>query len=219
MPYLYEMHLHTAQTSPCARVGAKEAALAYKKGGYSGIVVTDHFTPNTFTAGTWEEKTEFFLKGYRAAKEAEDASFSVMLGMEIRFPANGNDFLLYGLTEEFLRQNPDINLMELDSFLPLAHDYGILVFQAHPFRDNMCVVRPDRLDGIEVFNANRRHDSRNSIAKMWASLYRMKTVSGSDFHVAGDACRGGIYTAEEIRDSVQLASVLRSGNYTCKVVR
>ena len=46
--YLYEMHLHTKDTSNCANVKASVAVEEYIKAGYDGIVVTDHLSPSTY---------------------------------------------------------------------------------------------------------------------------------------------------------------------------
>ena len=41
--YLWETHMHTSETSRCARSPAAKMVAAYKDAGYHGIVVTDHF--------------------------------------------------------------------------------------------------------------------------------------------------------------------------------
>ena len=38
----WELHLHTAPTSPCGRVPAAEGIAAFAASGYGGVVVTDH---------------------------------------------------------------------------------------------------------------------------------------------------------------------------------
>ena len=43
MFYKYETHLHTSEVSKCAHNTGAEMARAYKKAGYTGIFVTDHF--------------------------------------------------------------------------------------------------------------------------------------------------------------------------------
>ena len=46
------------------------------------------------------------MSGYRLVKAAEDESFDVILGMELRFVNESeNDYLIYGFTEEWLRAN------------------------------------------------------------------------------------------------------------------
>ena len=57
-PYLYETHLHTSESSACARCTGSEMARACKEYGYSGIFVTDHnWGGNTAIDRTleWEE--------------------------------------------------------------------------------------------------------------------------------------------------------------------
>ena len=41
--FYVQMHLHTAESSRCARVGGADMARACKEAGYDLIVVTDHF--------------------------------------------------------------------------------------------------------------------------------------------------------------------------------
>lgn len=64
--------------------------------------------------------------------------------------------------------------------------------QAHPFRNGLKIVDPKHLDGIETYNGNPRHDSRNEIAKAWAQKFGMLETSGSDFHEREDFARGGV---------------------------
>jgi hypothetical protein len=51
--YKLETHFHTAISSPCATVDAKDGIDTYKAMGcYNGIVVTDHFSEACF----WEKR-------------------------------------------------------------------------------------------------------------------------------------------------------------------
>ena len=43
MSYIYETHLHSCVASACGRSEPEEYIPYYKKLGYSGIFVTDHF--------------------------------------------------------------------------------------------------------------------------------------------------------------------------------
>ena len=49
MKYKYEMHCHTNMVSQCGRVHPKEIVELYRENGFSGIVVTEHYSPLTFT--------------------------------------------------------------------------------------------------------------------------------------------------------------------------
>lgn len=221
MNYLYEMHLHTREVSHCGAVGAAEAVKLYSEKGYSGIVVTDHFhstvqKPEPQTEAEWNAFIDYYLTGYNITKAAAPEHFSVLLGMEIRFEESDNDYLIYGLTEALLREHVHLYRSSPKKFRTFCDEHGLLFFQAHPFRNNMTVVRPEYLHGIETCNYNQRHDSRNDIAAQWAEKFGLKTVSGSDFHEYEDLAHGGIYTNEPIVTSEQLVRVLQEGAYTLK---
>ncbi len=219
MAFLTELHAHTAETSRCAEDSAEHLVQNHLEHGYSTLVVTDHFSHRTFDplAGTaYKALVDFFLRGYRAAKRAAAGTrLSVLLGMELRFtaPGNVNDYLVYGVTEDFLYNAEGLLDMRLKSFMQLAHEHGMLVYQAHPFRDGIRIIDPVLPDGFEVYNACVRHDSRNDIAAAWAKKHKKPGISGSDYHRPEDIARGGIETDTEIRTNDDLLAVLRAGSY------
>ena len=131
-----------------------------------------------------------------------------MLGMELRFDENSNDYLIFGITEEFLRNNPPLYEMNPSSFSKLARENGILFVQAHPFRNSMTVIQPWLLDGVEVFNGHMGHDSRNEIANMWAEKYGLIKTSGTDFHYDHVPANAGILTENKIEDMTTLVEIL-----------
>ncbi|MGN0571833.1 MAG: PHP domain-containing protein [Candidatus Fimenecus sp.] len=219
--FFTELHAHTSDTSRCGGVCAKDLVALYKQAGASTVVMTDHLSPSTFEAYpqgslSWKEKIDIFLQGYRNAKAEAGDELTVLLGMELRFDRKGdnNDYLVYGVTEEFLYQNPDLLKMRLSSFSKLAHKNGLLIFQAHPFRDGMHIVNPAYLDGVEIYNACVRHNSRNAIAEKWAKMHHLRGSAGSDFHQTEDIARGGILTDRKIETNADLLETLKSGNFT-----
>ena len=48
MEYKYEIHCHTKNVSRCGNLDVEELIQKYKEAGYSGIVLTDHYSPMTF---------------------------------------------------------------------------------------------------------------------------------------------------------------------------
>ncbi|HIT54610.1 MAG TPA: PHP domain-containing protein [Candidatus Fimivicinus intestinavium] len=216
--FLYEMHLHTAEVSSCGNVPAEEAMRLYRKEGYAGVVVTDHLNDSTFARmkhAPWRRKIKHFLEGYRRCKALEEDGFTVLLGAELRFHGCNNDYLLYGLTEEFLVRHPHVMDMDPERFHRLARREGILFIQAHPFRNGLTVVDPRHLDGIETYNGNPRHDSRNEIAGAWAQKFGLLETSGSDFHEYEDLARGGVAFPQPVRTVQELSLALR-GPHTLK---
>lgn len=221
--YLYEMHLHTNETSNCAHIDAKDAVEEYIKAGYDGIVVTDHLSSSTYMKYKrellpWRKKIDFFLRGYKAAKKAAAGRINILLGMELRFRTSegDNDYLVYGITEEFLREHPELLDLNIRKFYKLAQENGLLVFQAHPFRVGMKVTNPNFLDGIEIFNGNPRHNSSNDIAEVWAKKYDLMVTSGSDYHEYEDLGTGGIWFDKEIKDNKTLVEELKKREYEIK---
>lgn len=220
MDFLTEMHFHTAETSNCGKMAAGDSVQQYIKLGYKTIVVTDHLSTHTYfkydyAALSWQEKMDIFLAGYYAARQAASNKINILLGMELRFDseADPNDYLIYGVSEPFLRQNPNILDMNIRTFSKLAHKKGLLIFQAHPFRFGMLVSNPKHLDGIEACNCNPRHNSNNDIAVQWAKKYNLQAIAGSDHHEPGDEGRAGLIFNREITSNEILTHEIQSQNY------
>ena len=214
------MHAHVSEVSTCSPTSAKEFVSLYAGTEYTGIVLTDHMNSDTFTVRglgdvTWDEKIDHFLTGYKAVKEAAGDSLVVIMAMEIHFYDNPNDYLVYGITEEFLRSNGDLMALGAKKFSKLAKENGIVFIQAHPFRRDSLVTDWKILDGYEIFNGNPRHYSCNPMAEEWAKYHHKSIVtSGSDFHEPEDAGHGGVYFEKKITTPQELVEELRSGNYT-----
>lgn len=215
--YRYELHLHTDESSKCGHVPAADQVRTYHELGYQGICVTDHLH-NTQIAhynvpDDWNAIVDRYLWGYRAAKAAGDAvGLDVIFGVELRFPENDSDYLIYGIDEQWLYDHPWITKMNHKTFFDRYRD-EVLIIHAHPYR-NCDEVFYDCVHGLEIVNCNPRHDSRNALALKLAEehphLYR--TV-GSDAHQIGDEGRAAILTNERIRDSHALKDVIVSGRY------
>ena len=110
MAYLYDCHVHTSETSWCGMISAAEMVRLYAQAGYTGIVITDHYFQQYFESlpqKLWEEKIAVFLEGYRAAyAEGQARGLEVLLGVELRFHNRIEDYLVYGITPEFLVDHP-----------------------------------------------------------------------------------------------------------------
>ncbi len=221
MKYKTELHLHTKEVSDCGTVSAFDSADLYAAAGYSTVLVTDHMSKFTFSGkkydragGSWEEKCDYYMRGYHTMLEAAAGRFNVLFGMELRSNTDDNDYLIYGMTEEFMRACPEMMDMPLKELIPQLHEAGMLFFQAHPFRNGMRIKKPDLLDGIEVYNGHPEQESRNDIAELWADKFNLLRSSGSDFHHDHHHPRAGIETDFPILTNEQLVQTLRSGNFT-----
>ena len=151
--YRYELHLHTSETSKCGHVPAAEQVKTYHELGYTGICVTDHLHNAQIAwfdvAHDWNAIIDRYLVGYRAAKAAGEAlGMDVIFGVELRFPENDSDYLIYGIDEQWLYEHPWITDMNHQTFFDRFKD-EVLIIHAHPYRKNDivyydCVHGPQR---------------------------------------------------------------------------
>ena len=166
--YLFDPHTHTAETSKCGHLPAAEVVDRYVRHGFSGLVVTDHLHPEYLsridTDHDWNKVIDHYLSGYRASKQrGDEVGFQVLLGAELRFPENDNDYLVYGIDEAWLRSIPYVCCMSAREFFQKFHDQ-VLIIHAHPYRDGNTTVFEDAIHGTEIINGNPRHDNYNDRA-------------------------------------------------------
>ena len=213
--FLVQLHLHTAETSRCGRSGGAEMARACKEAGYNLIAITDHFMNANIgcDAGlSWEEKVEFLFRGYHAArKEGEKIGLTVIQGWETF--QNGPELLTYGLGEEFLLANPDIDKAPYHEYIRRVKEAGGWIIHAHPYRQAPYIpdFRPDyrSVEAYEVFNAGNSSPEFNRKAREEAEEKGLLMFAGSDAHSVERVRSGAmrfrkpVYSMEEIFDAVR----------------
>ena len=222
MSFKTELHCHSTLVSACGRITPAEAVEKYLEAGYTTLVITDHISRDTFQSGNylgapdWDAKVDFFLRSYHALQEVARGRLNILLGAEVRVDSHhAADYLIYGVTEEFLRKSGCLHNFHISDLSRVVREAGLLLVQAHPFRNQMVVTPPALLDGVEVFNASPAHAAfRGEMARLWAEHYNLIQTSGSDLHSPNPKqIAGGIETDEPITSNEQLLAVLRSGNY------
>ena len=109
-PYLYETHMHTSESSACARNTGAEMAKAAKEAGYTGVIITNHnwYGNNCIDSFLpWEEWIEQYCKGYENARQwGNENGLDVFFGYEAGY--NGTEFLIYGVDKQWLINHPQI---------------------------------------------------------------------------------------------------------------
>lgn len=220
----FELHVHTKECDKAACENAADIVKMYHAAGYDGMIVTDHyfsifydwFADELAELSEKEVAKRRLLGYYEAKKEGEKLGFTVLPGAEVRFDGTINDYLVYGLDEEFFLSCPVLNrLKNLDELINVLPEEAVIV-AAHPFRNKMTVYDPTPIFGIEVYNGGTE-DFRNDLACLFADHYGKVKTSGSDFHSSHALGRGGIYTEQKITTPKELVKVLASGNY--KLIR
>lgn len=187
MSFVYEVHLHTDESSRCGRTPAREYVPFYIDAGYDGIVVTDHFTGNPSyvpdRSAPWPEQVDAYCRGYEEAlDEGIRRGLKVFFGIEQQF-AN-DECLIYGPDKAWLLAHPDIASWGRRRLFDEVNAIGGAIVHAHPFRVrdyvrkitiNTCV------HAVEAFNRGNRPED-----DVWALAYarynRLPVTAGSDMH-------------------------------------
>lgn len=217
--FLYDLHTHTAEVSGCGRLPAAEVAERYAAAGFSGFAVTDHlyleFLGRLGAGCSWDDAVSQYLTGYRAAeRHGGKLGVRVVLGAELRFPENNNDYLIYGIDEAWLRKNPGICQMTAQGFFDRYHD-EVLIIRAHPFREGSALMEEGAVHGVELINTNPRHDNGNRQALALCQRHpEYLRTAGSDTHREGDAAQAGVIFPEPAEDSFACKQLLGAGRFT-----
>lgn len=215
--FCLELHLHTKNASACSSVSAGDMARMYKKAGYDGIVVTDHFlTGNTSVNRElpWDKQIDEFFKGFDEAFEVgKEIGLRVFEGLE--YSNHGTDFIVLGLDRDWIKKNQQMFYMEPEEFLLLFKKAGAFIIQAHPFREAHYVrsVRDysDYVDAIEVVNLGNCNPEWNKKAYELAKRKNMPMTAGSDCHHFGNEFFGaGIKLDHEPKDLKEICEIIGS---------
>ncbi len=214
--YQAETHCHTQEVSPCSRIPAKYLVEGMVEAGYRYMFLTDHYHSGVFEHMEpmrhmdWQKKIDHFMSGYLTAKKyAQGTDLKVMMAMELCIKKHesddiGSDFLVYGMSEEFLRDHPQLYYLQYQEFFQLMDHHGFMVFQAHPYRYNLQPIEPVCYHGIEVVNTHPRHVSQNQKAIKFALDHDLYLIAGSDIHTDEDIGRGGIMLPGDIESTMDL---------------
>ena len=198
-----EPHLHTAEVSPCAHLGAAEMIRHYAKAGYRTVFVSDHLKRRYFDAlgeKSPKEQFESFFRGYELARETgQRLGLTVLPSAELSLDCSPNHYLLYGFTLDFFLAKRDLFSMTARELCDYAHENGVTVVQAHPYRDGKTEPDVAGIDALEVHNPNPRHENYTVRALAYAEAHGLAITCGSDAHRLEDIARGGVLTEEEIR--------------------
>ena len=192
--YKYETHLHSSPASKCGSYSVRDNLEFYKKMGYDGIFLTNHFINANIGCDRtlpYEEQVEFFFKDIEEGERiADEVGIKFFWGVETS--CLGTDFLVYGLSKEWYLEHPEIVSVPAKEMLTIMAEAGALLIHAHPFREASYIdhirLFPYHVHAIEVDNCGNK-DFQNDMAKMYADCYGIHCAAGTDNHIAGDVPR------------------------------
>ena len=218
--YKYDLHVHTSPVSKCGDFSPEEVVDKYIKAGFDGIVLTNHFSASALKEyKTKEELLDFYLSDYKKAYEyGREKGFSVFLGLEIRFPENDNDYLVYGIDEDDVKLAYDYIFTDYETFYKEFKNDRNVIIQAHPFRNSCVLQKLDIIDGIEVFNMHPGHNSKIAFAaKLVQENPQLLVTGGSDFHHEGHEAMCALCSKDALADSFAISETIKNRDFVLDV--
>ncbi len=214
--YKTELHCHSSEISECAEVNINDIIEKYTEYGYSSVVLTNHLwswdCKDDFCK--YQKKVEDLFDVCDKAREVAGDRLNFINGVELALN-DGNDYLLYGVTKEFLLSEKNISSLITQELKDRANAAGIIVVHAHPLRFGQWHLPPYEIDGYEIYNAHPEAQSNNDAAEIIFTRLQGKILtSGSDFHYHHHIPRAGIATENPITSMDELMTTLRSGDYS-----
>lgn len=212
--YKTELHAHSNPASPCGDLPPESVVRIYSEIGYTSLVLSNHFFTEMRFYGDKEQFLKAYLRDYHIAQEyGEKYGINVILGCEIRFPENTNDYLLFGIDEDFLYDAYDMLESNIMEFSKWFRNDSRLIVQAHPLRNGSKPAPIELLDGIEAFNMHPNHNSRVGLSAKLAKEHNLIITCGTDFHHNNHQGMISMLTKKPVTNSTELAQTLRSRDY------
>lgn len=227
-----EMHVHTSPMSLCPNQTVEQQAEHYYKCGYDAIMLTNHYSRAHIERYGVDMKDYLraFINEYRRMKkECEKYGIEVFLGAEVTLYGWYSkwikkqyddiekvkkelyaDYILVGVTEEFLWENPWLCDMTQRELYETCDRNGVLLIQAHPLRveQGHSLKEIKYLHGIELNSCIRFDPNEEKILQIAKDNDLVVTV-GNDAHFDHCYFRGATFIPDDIHSSVELAQYLR----------
>lgn len=181
---LIDMHAHTSGISHCCKKDLFFILDSTKKVGLDGVVLTNHYTKRYLDNIEVEDFIEKYIEEYNACADyGRQIGCKVFFGIEVTMEFDTRiHLLIYGVSFDFLRSNPYLFDMDLETLYTLVHENGGILIQAHPFRHGTTILNTDYLDGLEI-NCHPKYGSTysNEILAV-AKEKELIVTSGADYH-------------------------------------
>ncbi len=225
--YKYDLHMHTIEGSACGRSSIHDMIRRLHSLGFSGAAVTNHFLGGNTSVDRslpWDEIVREFSVAYEEGlKTAKELDFDLFFGIEQGY-GNGKEFLVYGITPQFLYDRPVLRSNSLELWYDEVHAAGGFLAFAHPFRDRAYIKYADEMpdlslcDGIEVYNyCNLPHENEKAF-DIFSKTDKI-LIAGGDHHADSLPDSYGVEFSERVRTGDALVAHLLSGNFRLSIDR
>lgn len=202
-------HTHSIPVSKCSRVSCEQIIDEKIKLGYDGAILTNHCQAWYYPPEEHKDYVEKVIEDFRRGKAyADEKGFRFYLGLEVSIDEpHYADWLLYGITEEFLRSSPCLYTLTQKELFDLCEAWGVILIQAHPFRQSPC--NPQYMHGVEI-NCTGGDLDKIPLVEDFAKEHDLLIFCGTDYHAFDRTYRGGIYIPESCQTAADIATYFRS---------
>lgn len=202
-------HVHSSGVSACSHVTCAEIIDEKMRLGYDGAVLTNHCQCWYYPIQEHPSFMEKMIAEYRQGKAyADEKGFRLYLGIEVSLQEpHYADWLLYGVTEEFLRASPCLYALSQKELFQYCEKWGVVMVQAHPYRQAPC--NPEYMHGVEI-NCNECDLDKVALVEQFAQEHDLLVICGTDYHSVNRTFLGGIFVPEECENAAELAKWMRA---------
>ena len=217
---LIDMHTHSSGISECCQLDIYGIVDAAKNAGLDGIILTNHYHSEGYLDyASQADYVEQYIKEYEIAKAyGEKVGLRVFFGIEVTAEFMERiHLLIYGVTEDFLRNNPEVYDLSLKALYELVHENGGILVEAHPFRHDCPILDTSYLDALEINCHPLYKTTHFEDVKAGALKGGVKLTCGSDYH--GDTeyrpfC--GVYYPDEVKSIDDITQYIKN-NFQIKL--
>ncbi len=217
--YKIELHAHTSPASGCSQVKPDELVKAFAEAGYNGIAITNHFFIDNDNFKTKDCQIDMLKRDMEDSLEAgERYGVKIYTAAELRFYKEAdNDYLFYGFDFDMLPEIYDYLETDLETFVKGFKTEDMLLIQAHPFRNDMKLMNPDLLDGMEAFNVHPNHNGRVAVAAKYAGEHGKIMTVGTDYHHPGHHGISATRTSVLPENTAELIKIIKSDDFVMDI--
>ena len=203
-------HVHSKGISQCSSVTCEQIVDEKMKLGYDGVVLTNHCQPTYYPPEKHSDFIERTIEEFNQGKEyADKKGFRFYLGIEVSVAwkePNYADFLLYGVTENFLRSSPCLYTLSQKELFEYCNQWGVVMIQAHPYRQAPREL--EYMHGIEL-NCSKKDLDKKPLVDKYAREHGLLVTCGMDYHFVENTFFGGMYIPESCKTAEDIAKWIR----------
>lgn len=216
---LIDPHVHSSGVSLCSRITCEKIIDNKIAAGYNGAVLTNHCQSWYFEPKNQNDWTERMIKEWEnGALYAEKLGFKLLFGVEVTInDPIMSDWLLYGVTREFMRKCPCLYMLNQQQLFSLCSDNGVFLVQAHPLRHSEYPALVKYMNGIEINCTPSDYEKKEKVIE-FAQKNNLLLTCGTDYHSSDNVFKGGMIVPDDIKRAEDFAEYLFNATETALVL-